>query len=217
MNKLAIIAVAGLAAVATANPISAGNGGGSATAAPVLNLADFGDVSFDHRGSGNTLVTITFNADIESWDLLQDPSNVVFALDLGGGQQATVHGIAWDVTLQTVGASWLSEMRMYLDDNVAPDLSGLFLTPGIANGAPGTANFNSGGMVDFSDNAIPDIVLPNGQLRFDFHETFDDVADAIDGFWLEGSTLTLDMTIVPAPGALALLGLGGLATARRRR
>jgi hypothetical protein len=217
MNKLAIIAVAGLAGVATAGPISAGSGGGTAR---VVNIADFADISFNHnstRGTGNTIVTITFNQDIESVDLLSDPDNVVFALDLGGGQQATMHGIGWDVTIQSFGASWRSEATVYMDDNVAPDLTGLFLTPGVADGSPGTGTYSSGGILDLSDNGIPDIVLPNGEMRFEFFESFDDVANAADGAWLEGSVLTLDMTIVPAPGALALLGLGGLATARRRR
>lgn len=215
MNKLAILAVAGLAAAASAGPLSAGTGGGNASVA-TQNLSDFADITYT-RGSGNVIVTVTFNSDIASWDLLDSPNNVVFALDMGGGQQATMHGIGWDTTHATVGGSWLSEMRMYLDDNVAPDYSGLFLTPGVADGAPGTASYSSGGILDLSDNGIPDIVLPNGQMRFDFHETFDDVANAIDGNWLEGSVLTFDMTIVPAPSALALLGLGGLVTGRRRR
>lgn len=215
MNKLAIFAVAGLAAAASAQHLSQGTGGGSASVAS-LDLADYADISVN-RGAGNAVVTITFNSDIASWDLLADPSNTVFALDLGGAQQATVHGIGWDTTHRTEGASWLSEMRMYLDDNVAPDNVGLFLTPGVGSSTPGTASFSSGGIVDFSDNAIADIVLPNGELRFDFHETFDDANDVIDGYWLEGSVITLTMTIVPAPSALALLGLGGVVAGRRRR
>lgn len=53
-------------------------------------------------------------------------------------------------------------------------------------------------------------------MRLEFFESYDDVADGIDALWQVGSILTLDMTIVPAPGALALLGLGGLAIRRRR-
>lgn len=212
MMKLAITAVAGLAAVASAQVLSTGPGGGSADLA-VLNLNDFANVSFN-RVDGNTIVTIEFTSDVATWDLVGDSSNVVWALDMGG--PATMHGIGWDMTVQTVGGSWLSEARMYFDDNIAPDLSGLFLTPGIADGFSGTGSYSSAGILDLSDNGIPDIVLPNGFLRLEFHESFDDVADAIDGYFLAGSTLTLDMTIVPAPGALALLGLGGLAIRRRR-
>lgn len=212
MMKLAITAVAGLAAVASAQVLSTGPGGGTADRA-VVNLSDVANISFN-RVDGNTIVTIEFTSAIDSWDLVSDPNNVVFALDMGG--PATMHGIGWDVSIATEGGSWLSEARMYFDDNIAPDLSGLFLAPGVADGFSGTGSYSSGGIVDLSDNGIPDIVLPNGFLRLEFYESFDDVADAIDGHYLAGSTLTLDMTIVPAPGALALLGLGGLAIRRRR-
>lgn len=216
MTKLAIAALAGLAVVASADEVlSTGPGGGTAGVGTV-DIRDVANVSFT-RGQGNVLVTIEFLSDIATWDLVGDPDNLVFDIDLGsGGTPATMHGIGWDVSVATVGASWLSEARMYFDDNIAPDLSGLFLTPGIADGFPGTGSYSSGGIVDLSDNGIPDIVLPNGHLRLEFHESFDDVADAIDGYFLAGSTLTLDMTMVPAPGALALLGLGGLAIRRRR-
>jgi len=215
MNKLAILAVAGLAAAASAGPLSAGNGNVNASAATV-NLADYANISYT-RGSGNVLITVNFVSDIESWDLLGDLDNAVFALDVGGGQQATMHGIGWDTTQRALGASWLSEMGAYFDDNIAPDGTGLFLTPGFADSFPGTGSYSSGGIVDLSDNGIADIVLANGVLRLEFFESFDDVSGAVDGLWLEGSSFTLDMTIIPAPSALALLGLGGLVTSRRRR
>ncbi|GAB4383541.1 MAG: hypothetical protein Kow0022_03660 [Phycisphaerales bacterium] len=214
MTKFAIAALAGLATAASAQVLSTGPGGGSAGIATV-DIRDVANVTFT-RGTGNVLVTIEFTSDVATWDLVSDPDNVVFDLDLGGGMQATMHGIGWDVTIQSLGASWLSEARMYFDDNIAPDLSGLFLAPGVADSFAGAGSYNSGGILDLGDNGIPDIVLPNGHLRLEFYESFDDVANAIDGFYLAGSVLTLDMTIVPAPGALALLGLGGLAIRRRR-
>lgn len=219
MTKLAIAALAGLATAASAQVLSTGPGGGSASRATV-DIRDVANVTFT-RGSGNAQISIQFLSNVATWDLVSDPDNVVFDLDISGafgvaGAQATMHGIGWDVTIQSLGASWLSEARMYFDDNIAPDLSGLFLAPGVADSFPGTNSYNSGGIVDLSDNAIPDIVLPNGHLRLEFYESFDDVANGIDGFYLAGSTITLDMTLVPAPGALALLGLGGLAIRRRR-
>ena len=39
--------------------------------------------------------------------------------------------IGWDVTISTLGGSWLTEAAVYFDDAVAPDESGLFLRPGI--------------------------------------------------------------------------------------
>lgn len=156
---------------------------------------------------------------IESWDLVGDSSNTVIefdlaaALGLASGTSIAFNGIGWDVTISTVGASWLSEARIYFDDNISPDLVGLFLSPGIADGTPGTGSYSSGGILKLADAGIDDVVLPNGILRMEFNESFDDVADAVDAIW--SGTLTLQA--IPAPGTLALLGLGGFAAARRRR
>ncbi|MEZ6241468.1 MAG: PEP-CTERM sorting domain-containing protein [Phycisphaerales bacterium] len=156
---------------------------------------------------------------IQSWDTLSSPNNTVVNLDLAAalglasGTSIAFNGIAWDVTIQTIGGSWLSEAVIYFDDNVAPDLSGLFLTPGVGVTTPGTASFSSGGILKLADAGIPDIVLPNGILRMEFFESFDDVSGAADANW--SGTLTLQAT--PAPGTLALIGLGGLAATRRRR
>jgi len=210
MNKLAIIAVAGIAAVATAEPLTVGNGTGGSTGGAV-NLLDYATVT-QTRGTGNTIVTITFNADIPSVDLEGDADN--FIADLGLGGAGTIHGVGWDTTQMSIDPSWLSEQSVSFAN--AGDAPGLFLTPS-GDAFSGTLSYSSGGIVDLGDAGIPDVVISGGVLRLEFFETFDDFADATDGFWLEGSTITLDMTLVPAPGALALLGLGGLASIRRRR
>lgn len=208
MKTLSIIAIAGLAAAATANP--------------ALEWRGATPQSTDLRGP---TASGTFTVDLSgvaSWDAQGDSDNDILLIDvnaaLGGvsGAAATMTGIGWDNTIATQGASWLSEAVMYFDDNIAPDLSGLFLTTGIADGFPGTASYSSGGILDLSDNSIPDIALADGILRIEFYESFDDVADAIDALY--GGTLTIaaDYT-VPAPAGLAVLGLGGLVATRRRR
>lgn len=155
-----------------------------------------------------------------SWDALSTASNEVLLIDLGAmlgtpGSAVTMTGIGWNTFLSTVGASWGSEARLYFDDNVAPDLSGLFLRPNSSNAPVTNANDNSGGIIKLAPNGIPDIVLPNGILRLELFESYDDVSGAIDANWLAGSTLTIQ--VIPAPGATALFGLAGLAAARRRR
>ncbi len=165
---------------------------------------------------------VVVNVDIsgtESWDGYGDPSNTVILVDtaallgLPSGTPTEFHGIGWDVTIQTVGASWLSEAKIYFDDNIAPDGSGLFLTPGVSDSFAGTGTYTSGGIIDLLDNGIPDVILPDGILRMEFYEGFDDYADAVDAVWLQG---VLQLDIVPEPASLALLVIGGLALARRR-
>jgi MYXO-CTERM domain-containing protein len=212
MSKmLATAAGLALAAGALANPHISQNLDGTSAG------------SFSPRGMTNTIINVDIS-NTESRFALSDPGNVVLnidlaaALGLASGSQVTMTSIGWDVNLTTFGASWLSEARMYFDDNIAPDLSGLFLTPGIGNGFGGTnVNFASAGQIDFSDNAIPNIVLPNGVLRIEFFEGFVDDTLGADAIWDLGSTLFVGVQEVPAPGAAAVLGLAGLAGLRRRR
>jgi len=160
-------------------------------------------------------------AGANSWDLVSDTSNQILLIDIaaGAGQPSgtpmVMTGIGWNVSLATVGGSWLSEARFYFDDAIAPDLSGLFLRPSSTN-ASGADNPSSSGVIDLSDNSIPDINLPNGILRIELYESYDDVADAIDANWTAGN-LTIRAEPVPEPASLSLLALGGLAALRRRR
>lgn len=163
--------------------------------------------------------TVTLSQ-VASWDGLGDPDNVVMSIDmaalfgLSSGSAIDLNGIGWDVTVSTVGASWLSEATMYFDNQTQDSGAGIFLTVGGGNDFAGTGTFSSGGIVKLADAGLPDLVLADGVLRIEFWESFDDVADDIDAF-LDG-TLTLQSS-VPAPSGVALLGLGGLVAARRRR
>lgn len=162
---------------------------------------------------------------IESIDGAGSPGNTVVALDLASalgfaaGTPLTFNGIAWDVNLTAGldpgGASWLSEISIYFDDNVAPDGTGLFISPGAGNDAPGTGDFFQPA-IKLADVGIGDIALPDGVLRMEFFEGYDD-APGIDGIWNSGSVWLQVAEVVPTPGSAAVLGLGGLAMSRRRR
>ena len=172
------------------------------------------------RGATNSVYSFDVSG-INSFDAVGTAGNTVVLVDLGAwlgnaGSSVTMTSIGWDVTGEALGASWASEMRIYFDDNIAPDLTGLFLSPLFGNSTPGTFSANSGGQLDLTDNAIPNIVLANGILRLEFHESFDDVPGAVDGIWRSG-VLTIGVAEVPAPGAAAVFGLAGLAGLRRRR
>jgi len=153
-----------------------------------------------------------------SWDVLNDGDNIVVNFDLAAavgfasGTPVAMNGVGWDVTLTALGTSWQSELAVGFSaaGDIAPDV---FLSPGAGVNTPGTGVFTSGGVVKLGDVGIPDIILPTGVLRMEFHEGFDDVADAIDGLWEQG---ILQLQVVPEPASLGLLVLGGLMAFRRR-
>ncbi|MEE8524764.1 MAG: hypothetical protein V3T72_12590 [Thermoanaerobaculia bacterium] len=135
-------------------------------------------------GVPDTILTIDISG-VESWDLLDDPDNTVLIECLG--ESAFMTGIGWNVTLTTNGASWLSEAVTYFDGQDL-DSSGLFLTVGAGNNAPGSMNFDSGGILDLTDNMIPNIPIgDDDNLYMQFFESFDDVSDAVDSFYEDGS------------------------------
>lgn len=126
--------------------------------------------------------------DIESWDAIDDTDNIVMSLNIGAGNELT--GVAFDVQIETIAPSWLSEAAVLFSDSTgSADPNGINLTPGVGNDAPGTMDFSSGGVIDFATNMLPNIVAgADGILRLEFFETFDDTADAIDGFWRDIAT-----------------------------
>jgi hypothetical protein len=169
-------------------------------------------------GVPDTILTVDISG-VECWDSLDDPDNTVLTECLG--PDAAMTGIGWNVTLTTNGASWLSECVTYFD---AADLdgSGLFLTVGVGNSMPGTMTFDSGGILDLTDNGIPNIEMQaDGLLYIQFFESFDDVPDSVDGFYEDGSFYDIavagyDVVFCGGPGfpeipTLDAVGLAGLA------
>jgi len=195
MKVIALTALAAAAGLATANPIAIGQFAGN---------------TVDTAGTPTSSIVIDISG-YQSNDAQGSALNQILSVFIGVGAEVT--GIAWDVNLTTIGGSWASESVLNFGGQV-------FLTPGSADGFGVTdMNYNSGGIVDLSDNGIPN-TLPDaaGNLDIEFFESFVDNGGTGDGFWQAGSTVTLVGTnIVPAPGALAMLGLGGLVAGRRRR
>lgn len=167
-----------------------------------------------------TGVVVPFNvAGIQSFDPVGAPANTVIlfdaaaALGLPSGTPVSMTGIGWDVTITAPAPSWRSEMDIYFDDAIAPDLTGLFL--GVSGDASpgGPTNYSSNGVIKLAPNNIADIVLPNGILRIEFFDSYDDFPGAVDGIWNSG---TLNLQFVPEPASLSLLSLAALALLRRR-
>lgn len=194
--KIAITAIAALAGAATASPYFAANGQqgiGSSTA-------------------GAALATVTLDiSGVNSWDLQLDADNEILMSLIGAS--AHIVGIGWDVNLASVGDSWLSEAVMNFED-------ALFLTVGNGDDFAGSASYSSGGILDlFTAGTTPlDFFLSaDGILDIEFFESFDDIDGAIDATFGQGSTIQVQYEVIPAPGAVAMLGLGGLVAGRRRR
>ncbi len=133
--------------------------------------------------------------------------NHVLSIFIGQGQ--VVGGIAWDVNLTTIGASWASEATLNFEGQIV-------LAVADDPNPVSNMNYSSNGFVFLADSGLPDIVVgPDGVLDIEFYESFVDNGGTGDAFFEPGSTITI--TNVPTPGALAIFGLGGLFTARRRR
>ena len=151
---------------------------------------------------------------VESWDLEGDTlSNYfeMFALPPG----AQIIGVGWEISIETIGASWLSEVTVSFSNT---DGSGIFYaTPGVGDDLPGTASYSSGGKIDLVGAGLDFALNADGMLNLEVFETFDDVADTVDAVFGAGSYFSIVYKPIPTPGSLALLGLGGLAAARRRR
>jgi len=190
MISLLAVAVAGTALAQEKAPqplLSAGNGTDEVQSLDGAVLAPAG-------GGPSEGVTMT---GIESWDALDDADNIIIELDIGAGN--TMTGSSFDCGIATVGASWLSEATVQFSDSTgSADPNAINLRPGAGNDASGDQEFSSAGIIDFSDNGLPDIVAgADGILRLQFFEGFDDVADAVDANWRNAA----------APAVVAGLGI----------
>ncbi len=138
---------------------------------------------------------------VNSWGFQGDAQNEFINVFLGAG--ASITNIAWDVNLTTFDVSWADENTMTFNGAESINVA--------AGDAFTVSNAN------YAGNTGSGLVLgADGMLSIEVHEVgFDDVAGGIDSTYEAGSSITI--SYVPAPGALAVLGMGGLVAGRRRR
>jgi hypothetical protein len=140
-------------------------------------------------------------AGVESWDAFGTPNNEIINQILGSG--AIMTGIGWNLTIATVGGSWLSDADATFGSSSLPSIT---LTPGLGDDASGTASYSSGGIVDFTDIPLPNIVLDaDGVLRIEFSEFFDDVLNAVDANYTSG---TFDVPFIAGAPVPTMPGVG---------
>jgi hypothetical protein len=128
-----------------------------------------------------------------------DPDNSSLTYNIGAGNQ--IVGVGWEVNIATVGASWLSESTVAIV-TASGDETGLFLSPGAEDGAPGTADYSSNGILLFADAEIDPIVADgSGNVYLEWHEGFDD-APGPDSNWSDSAapvTLPAGLTLLVEP------------------
>jgi MYXO-CTERM domain-containing protein len=162
-------------------------------------------------------------ADTPTWDGPGSTNNVVLTFDVASlmgfapGTPVTLQSLSWDVNIETLGESWLREARMLFRTSANAQLFSFAPTgtgPAAQVPSVGIENF-VGGPIALTGALPPaSLFLPDGIVKVEFFETFDDAANEIDAFYRSGS---VTFTGIPTPGAAALLGLGALAAGRRRR
>ena len=128
-----------------------------------------------------------------------------------------VTGIGWNLNIETVGLSWLSEAAIGFTS--LSQGAGVNLTAAFADTFSGVGNYNSGGVVDLIGLGLDFRLDTDGQLRLEFFETFDDNFESADALYLRDSTLTVQYQAVPEASVYAMmaLGLAGLGCVVRRR
>lgn len=143
-----------------------------------------------------------------------DPSpNPNVQIDLGAGSIVT--GVAIDLSVTADGQAFLSDFGIAFMpiEVVGHGGPGLILTPGVLDDFGGTMQYTDFWDLE-GDPETPDAFeLASGILwveGFDWYEEFPALTD-ING------TITIYYSSVPAPGALALLGVAGVVGVSRRR
>ncbi|MGD1703205.1 hypothetical protein [Dapis sp. BLCC M229] len=122
-----------------------------------------------------------------SWDFQGDADNEILTLDiadalgLGSGSAVNLFGVGWDVTIETLGGSWLNEADIQItdtNDNVLFDFN-----PGnLAESGTGTF---VGNQFQFTP-----VFLADGLVNVEFYQTFNSFENGIDTIYLDTSTLT---------------------------
>ncbi len=141
----------------------------------------------------------------EFFDGPGDSSNTILSVFIGASFSLT--HIEWNLNLTTFTDPNSSTPSWASDANI--NFNGL-LNLQVSDTTGGVVNENNVGSADVSITIGPD-----GMLRMELWESFDDSPDNADAALAEGSWIRINY--LPAPGPIAAFGVGGLFITRRRR
>lgn len=172
----------------------------------VLSTLAFAVVAAEARAEGDScIVDITGQ---QSFAVIPDATNssilfdVAAGLSLPSGTPLVLNGVGWNLVLQAIGDSWLNEAQVQFTDPAAPAAGGPAVTPGMFFG-PGNNNnqpmfFVIPTPVKLEFLMQDYLLLPNGLVRMEFGESFDN-GPGPDTNWVQG-VLFLQARPPCAPG-----------------
>ena len=215
MNKWVVRAVAGAAMV-----VAFGAAQATTSIAPVTGVFSLASGTAAEVTSATPALAQIQMADlvinaagVASFDGPGASGNTILTFNVTPG--ALVNAISYNLSLATVGASWLSEGTIsFLNSNG----DGVVLSAGFGVDEPGVGTYADS--VLLSDFGLSFNVGADGLLIVEFYESFDDVEGAIDANWTAGGITLGNIGLVPEPGTYGLMALGMLAVvgaARRRK
>ena len=215
MNKWVVRAVAGAAMV-----VAFGAAQATTSIAPVTGVFSLASGTAAEVTSATPALAQIQMADlvinaagVASFDGPGASGNTILTFNVTPG--ALVNAISYNLSLATVGASWLSEGTIsFLNSNG----DGVVLSAGFGVDEPGVGTYADS--VLLSDFGLSFNVGADGLLIVEFYESFDDVTGAADANWTAGGITLGNIGVVPEPATYGLMALGLLAVvgaARRKK
>ena len=125
---------------------------------------------------------------------------------------APIDGVAWEVDATALAPAVLADLRIAI---VNADGQGVVINPFDGSTFSGTASASSGGFLDLNELVLSLPASDAGTLCISVFTAFD--ARPGDDIRINSATISFRTAPIPTPGAVALLGAGGLVAARRRR